>query len=403
MTILMLGLPLPLVVVADGETLDRPRAVGTLLLKSLRHLDLHEKLLLAKPARPESIADLRGADPAKREAALRSIEHLDLQGRNFRRANLSRALMPMADLRGVQLQGADLSFAQLQGARLSAAQLQGANLWRAQLQGANLWLAQLQGAKLWEAQLQGADLSGAYLQGADFLLAQLQGAGMRAANVRGANFRAAQLQGADLSEAQLNGANFLAARLQGAAFEGTQLYPTSTTYSLFELVDVRGMEWNPLSADAVKQLQKEQTHWVWYSRKHQDWFNQSIHIAAETGLKPPVIGSCLRNAETRISCKREYSLDEFRRRLQEYLAALICESSDTAHGVLQRIKYSVDSERKDSSVAGFAPRLQNMLDTSPRAKLCPGLASLSEDDKALLRKLAQTERATVYRGAKITP
>ena len=155
LVVLLIGLPLPLMLKFDGETLDSPRAVGTEIINALklRRLYLSEQVLLANAARPETIADLRSKDPAKMEAAQRSIERVNLQGRSLRGAWLDGALMPLADLRDARLQGANLLDAQLQGANLRDAQLQGAHLERAQLQGANLRGVQLQGADLRRAEL----------------------------------------------------------------------------------------------------------------------------------------------------------------------------------------------------------------------------------------------------------
>jgi hypothetical protein len=138
LTILLLGLPLPLMLVVDGEKIDRPAAVGTRILASLRHLDLHEKVLLAKPAQPETLADLLSTDPSRREAALRSVQRIDLQNRSLRRADFSHTVLPKADLRGAQLQGAHILYAQLQGADLRGAQLQGTIFLETRLHGANL-------------------------------------------------------------------------------------------------------------------------------------------------------------------------------------------------------------------------------------------------------------------------
>jgi uncharacterized protein YjbI with pentapeptide repeats len=104
----------------DGETLDSPNTVRTETLRilKLRNLDLEREALLAKPARPETIADLRSTDFAARVVAQKSIEPVNLRGRGLRGANLRDALMPMAVLEGAQLQRAVLRDAQLQGANL---------------------------------------------------------------------------------------------------------------------------------------------------------------------------------------------------------------------------------------------------------------------------------------------
>ena len=81
------------------------------------------------------------------------------------RANLARADLSDANLRGADLSGADLSDANLRGANLRGAYLSDANL-----RGANL-----RGAYLSDANLSGADLSGADLSGADLSSADLNG------------------------------------------------------------------------------------------------------------------------------------------------------------------------------------------------------------------------------------
>ena len=239
LTILLLGLPLPLMLVADGEKIDRPAALGTQMLASLRHLDVREKVLLARPAQPETLADLRGTDPAKREAALRSIQRIDLQNRSLRRANLSSTLAPRAELRGARLQGAKFEDAQFRGADFRGAQLQGVLFLGTELHGANLsklnlqrtvfgevWLdgadlsdAQLQGAKLSEVQLQGAKLDRADMQGMNLSATGMRGASLRSASLQGANLFGVPLQGADLEQAQMDGANLSQAQLQGAKLE----------------------------------------------------------------------------------------------------------------------------------------------------------------------------------------
>ena len=87
--VLLVGLPLPLMFLVDGETLDSPEAVGTRILNELglRHLDVQSAVLLAKPVPPETIADLRSTDFAKRVAAQRSIERVNLRGRGLREPN----------------------------------------------------------------------------------------------------------------------------------------------------------------------------------------------------------------------------------------------------------------------------------------------------------------------------
>ena len=226
LTIVLIGLPIPLLLVANGERIDRPNAVATELLTSLRSLDVHEKVLLAKPPSPETLADLRSEDPARRQAALRSVQRLDLQNRSLRRANLAHALLPRADLRGAQLQGAFLLGAQLQGVDLTGAILQDVAFVETQLQGANFTKARflrtafvetwLDGAQFKETDLRGAIFSEVQLQGADLSGAQLTNANLSETALRGANLSRAQLSGATLSRVFLEGVNLSSAQLQGA-------------------------------------------------------------------------------------------------------------------------------------------------------------------------------------------
>ena len=76
------------------------------------------------------------------------------------RADLSRAYLCWADMRG-----ADLGEAYLEGAKLTVANMEGADLSRAKLRGADLIWAILTGADLEGTDLQDARLEGAILTG----------------------------------------------------------------------------------------------------------------------------------------------------------------------------------------------------------------------------------------------
>jgi hypothetical protein len=123
-------------------------------------------------------------------------------------ANLQKASLYKADLRGADFQGANLQKASLQGADLREANFQKANLYEADFYRASLQKANLQGADLQEADLRGADL-----REANFQKANLYEANLRRANLRRANLREASLQGADLREANFQKANLYEADL----------------------------------------------------------------------------------------------------------------------------------------------------------------------------------------------
>jgi hypothetical protein len=87
----------------------------------------------------------------------------DLHEANLRGADLCRADLCEANLRGADLRGADLRGADLCRADLCEANLRGADLREANLRGANLCRADLCEANLCRADLHGADLRGADL------------------------------------------------------------------------------------------------------------------------------------------------------------------------------------------------------------------------------------------------
>ena len=86
---------------------------------------------------------------------------------NLSGADLSKADLSEADLRGANLSEADLRCADLSESNLSGADLRCADLRGANLYGADLREADLRGANLYEADLYRADLREADLRGAD--------------------------------------------------------------------------------------------------------------------------------------------------------------------------------------------------------------------------------------------
>ena len=151
-----------------------------------------------------------------------------LNGANFERACLVKAVLTKtylkkAQLVGARLQEANLVEAHLQGADIVEASLQKARLRKARLQDAKLYWAHLQGAWFSKADLQGADFYEAYLQDTNFSEAHLQGANLSEAYLQDAGFPGADLQGADFSNAHLQGTSFSEAGLQGADFSRAHL------------------------------------------------------------------------------------------------------------------------------------------------------------------------------------
>ncbi len=385
----LLGLLFPLLLTIPGEKLDRPNSLGAQILLPLRHLDLHEQILLANPAKPEVLADLRSDNPQIHTVALNTIAPINLQQRSLRFANLSKALLPKADLRQAQLQGAILKMANLEGADLSNANLQEATLQMADLQGVQLSGTQLQRADLQAAKLQGAvttlqepdyrdsldlelllgsiiDLKlpikprpitlKTQLEGANLTAAQLQGANLSYADLRGARLHQVNAQGASLRDAILNGADLSFAFLQGADLTNVHLKATDIDFTLFyfgnnsgvsnlyEFVTDKRLVWKSLEPGEVMELEKAATSWTWRSEQDHRNFLSAIRHAAEPGNNPPTLGSCDSTPiEIRSKCEDMHSVTLREIKAKETndlieLAHLACESPDIAYGILFRLK-----------------------------------------------------------------
>jgi uncharacterized protein YjbI with pentapeptide repeats len=208
---------------------------------------------------------------------------INLQRRDFVKADLSRIDLRRADLRDANLQNASLAFASLEGASLDDASLQGASLGGALLRGASLEGASLQGASLWGASLQGASLAGASLQGVSLSYAHLQGALLNYASLHGASLARASLQGAMLQGASLQGAVLTGASLQGAELDlaslngalldeaslrGASLDKTSLWRATIEGEnDLHLARIRPVADDFVWQPRRGRVH----SRRFQEW------------------------------------------------------------------------------------------------------------------------------------
>lgn len=421
LTAIVLGLPLSILLVVDGERLDRPYALATDLIYSLRILDLHERVLLARPAKPETIADLLSVAQQNRAVSFNSIERIDLRKRSLRHANLNGSLLIKADLRGANLEGATLTDADLREANLEDADLTHALLTGADLRDARMKDANFSGAYLAETKMQGLDFERAYLPAAVLTLAKLQGANLTKAFMWGADLHAADLRGADLSAASLRGADLSRANLQGASLAGVDLRGAVLTGSYFEgadlrqasfyggslsgedieLVDARDLKFEALAdppvpaksehddADSVMSRSTiRETAWGWQGEAEIEQFYEEMKAVSLSGLQPPLFTSCLRNEETKIRCKKEYSLQEFRRRSLPIFKDLVCLSPEIAHGIIRRAE---DDNSADSVTAGLGIHLRNLIKTKTQKDACPGLALLADRDKELLAELTKRD------------
>ena len=158
-------------------------------------------------------ADLRGAD----------FGHAQLNGADFRGADLRGARFTTANFEGADLTGATIGDAHFQECSFERAQLAGLDFSLATLNGcffpgANLDDVVLQGVRNdlgWRRDMAGASLRNVDLSGMDFSLASLSGVDLTNANLEGVNFEQADLAGANLTGARLDGVYWEAAILDG--------------------------------------------------------------------------------------------------------------------------------------------------------------------------------------------
>jgi uncharacterized protein YjbI with pentapeptide repeats len=270
---------------------------------------------------------------------------------------------------------AGLQSARLQGVNLARAELQFASLAHAHLQGADLSGAQLRGADLLGAQLHGANLTGAKLQGANLMFAELQGANLVAAQLQRADLMNAQLHGVNLSGAKLLGTDLRGAQLNGASLRSASLYTKYTPNSI-ELVDVRGLKWEPPTAKELLAIQQEGLIW------------DQTHSKA---VRPQIM-SCLRDDSTQVKCKNSYDLQQFGELISAELWGLACVSSYIAQGVFYnglRDLFLPAAHRGGEIYLDFALRLHDLHKQDIRESSCPGLLFSSEKSKVLLARMSK--------------
>ncbi len=145
----------------------------------------------------------------------------------------------------IELEGANFKRANLRYSNLERANLGSADFVKADLRNSRLMLAKLNGADLQEAMLDNANLSGANLESTDLQVADFTNAILRQVNFKGAYFGQTYFKGADLSHAQIDGADlggidFTDAVLIEANLERATFYGSNFTNANFERANLRG-------------------------------------------------------------------------------------------------------------------------------------------------------------------
>ncbi|ADW17177.1 pentapeptide repeat protein [Desulfobulbus propionicus DSM 2032] len=392
---LSLGPLLPLTLHVEGERIEQillhiqgiPHGSTTLsrYLTERRRLNLTEQVLLAKPASPEALQHVHSGAGEK---ALQQTEPLNLNGRKLRHANLHKAILIGASLREADIQWAYLKGAHLQGARFYNASLhnavfdttdlQNVSLENTDLQSAYLGDSRLDFADIHDARLQGADLRGAHLLGANLASTCLQGAILTKAQLQGADLRGADLRGADLQEADLRGADLRGALLRAANLSKAQLQGANIDGREEELVDARGVTWDPLAAEMRDALTVEARRWI-PDKAHVQLVIHRLNAPPESPR--PQLRSCLSQSD-HLVCERRSNpqnpeeLELFRRHTLAALSALACASPHVAWGIIQQIA----NQKEDSSRQGLGAALTTRLDDPA----CTGLHQLNADKKERL-------------------
>jgi uncharacterized protein YjbI with pentapeptide repeats len=316
-----------------------------------------------------------------------------------------------AFLVGARLEGAEFQNAQLQRATLDKAELRGVTLDGAQLQGASLVETNLQGASLAGAEMQGAFLQSAKLQGAVLDTAQLQGANLEASRLQGASLAFTGLQGATLRGAYLGGALLDQTRLHGAILDGASLMGASLQHPLVWRTSVRGANGVPLVTTPVtERTPPEAVHPVGshgappdcVGREDCDWtakkfaeLKQLVLDQLPDGLRRTQALQRIAAIDPDTSFAAEKNMADlwarwaqsppatpaFDRNLSFAFQQAGC-AKEGAPFVIHRWLDQFNEQRPDQP-----PRLRVMATAVLNEPDCPGLQSLSDDDKAKLRTL----------------
>jgi uncharacterized protein YjbI with pentapeptide repeats len=196
-----------------------------------------------------------------------NLERADLSRAKLRGANLTHSELSRAILRGINLvgarladvfairtdfHGADLSQADLSRGRFTAARFTkailnavsaaGADFQRANLNGASFCLADLRRADFRAASLVNTDFQDANLQGADLSELVLKRANLRGADLSGSDLRRCDLEGLVLPSSQLKGANLAHACLTGTVMHGANFRIAKLRHAGLAEVDWEGAD-----------------------------------------------------------------------------------------------------------------------------------------------------------------
>ena len=205
----------------------------------------------------------------------------------------------------------------------------------------------------------------------------------------GASLKDAQLQGASLAGAQLQGASLAGAQLQGtdfghSTFAGTNMGNAAVWYMSFEGASLAAVSEDNLNPKAISKdefvalkayIMKEVSEGI-----QREAALDRIEKLNPDKLNPDIIGP--ETSQTQALEKgRAANEAAYQKALADDLKSLVCSGDESASYIVRGL---VDT-RRISHAGPFAPGLiEDIL-----APGCPVSTSLTEQDKANLRKLAK--------------
>jgi hypothetical protein len=158
-----------------------------------------------------------------------------------------------------------------------------------------------------------------------------------------------------------------------------------------ELIDARGVVWEPLPDDEFRALSNDLPTWIKDQGRRQEVLNR-LAAASRPGASQLRLKSCLARSDTPLICGKRYGgkrydpenpeeLAAFKKELHDYIGKLACESPEIAQGLVRQIP----QEESDSSRQGLEVVLKNLLDD--KNKECAGLQGLGQEWKDKLRAI----------------
>jgi uncharacterized protein YjbI with pentapeptide repeats len=181
-----------------------------------------------------------GKDGKKAGLSRTDLTGVDLSNADLSKANLLKANLLKANLSGAKLTGVDLRLANLSEASMMKTRLEWANLTGAVIQNACLEGAILEEAKLAKANFKGTNLSLTKLSGARLVDANLLKVNLSHAKLSGANLTRARLSGARLDYANLSEAKLEDTDLSWASLYGTNLSKAYLKGTILKKTDLQG-------------------------------------------------------------------------------------------------------------------------------------------------------------------